>query len=219
MGISTVRAVFYILMVAISGGLFLYTIAAGGLTWIKASAAGILQFHKIFHKAYYWCCYLVVMISLMISVLYFADSYFCKNVTEASYAVGIQAFLADEENTEREIEDEEAYLTKKRQQYLNQAVHHEQNGFFYLFMSMLWFVMIIMNTGFITEKGYYPMYSLKAKELSAREQDGKLQFWLAENADKPFLILENTPENRSHFAPLLEKNKENERKLICCIKK
>ena len=68
---GTIRAVFYILMISFSGGLFLYTIVAGGLTWIKASNAGILQFYKVFSKAYYWIYYLIVIVSLAVSAMNF----------------------------------------------------------------------------------------------------------------------------------------------------
>lgn len=61
MGIVTIRVLFYILMVSVSGGTFLYTVFAGGLTWIKASNAGILQFHKIFNRAFYWIYYIIVI--------------------------------------------------------------------------------------------------------------------------------------------------------------
>lgn len=212
MGISTVRAVFYILTVSVSGGLFLYTVVAGGLTWIKASNAGILQFHKIFHRMFYWCYYAVVIISLVISVLNFTESHSCCEVLEASEAVGIQAFLAYEEQAgEIQITDEASYIAQKQQEYLEQMHRHQQNGFFYLFMGMLWFSMMMLNTGFVTQKGYYPIGSLKPQKLLAEAKEGELQFYLLPikrgERNKPFLKMKDTPENRNYFASLIQKRK------------
>ena len=212
MGISTIRTIFYIMTVSVSGGLFLYTVVAGGLTWIKASGAGILQFHKIFHRMFYWCYYLIVIISLIISVLNFTEAHSCRNLLEASRAVGIQAFIAyEEEAGEIQILDEELYMAQKQQEYLEQMHRHQQNGFFYLFMGMLWFSMMMLNTGFVTQKGYYPMGSLKPRQLLSEAKDGELQFYLLPlkrgERNKPLLKIKDTPENRNYFASLIQKRK------------
>ncbi|MBR1554092.1 MAG: hypothetical protein IJ644_01725 [Oscillospiraceae bacterium] len=212
MGISTIRTVFYILTVSVSGGLFLYTVVAGGLTWIKASNAGILQFHKIFHRMFYWCYYLIVIVSLVISVLNFTEAHSCRDVLEASQTVGIQAFIAyEEQNGEIEIPDENLYMSLKQQEYTEQMHRHQQNGFFYLFMAMLWFSMMMLNTGFVTQKGYYPMGSLKPRKLLAEAKEGELQFYLLPlkrgEGNKPLLKMKDTPENRSYFASLIQKRK------------
>ncbi|MBE6875931.1 MAG: hypothetical protein E7496_04285 [Ruminococcus sp.] len=212
MGISTIRAVFYILTVSVSGGLFLYTVVAGGLTWIKASNAGILQFHKIFHRMFYWCYYVVVIVSLVISVLNFTESHSCREVLEASQTVGIQAFLAyEEEAGEIQLPDEELYIAQKRQEYLEKMSRHQQNGFFYLFMGMLWFSMMMLNTGFITQQGYYSMGALKPRKLLTEAKEGELQFYLLPlkrgERNKPLMKIKDTPENRNYFAPLIQKRK------------
>ncbi len=209
-GIVTVRAILYILMIAVSGGLFLYTITAGGLTWIKASNVGILRFHKIFHKSFYWFYYMIVVASLVVSVLNFTEARSCRNVIEASKTVGVQAFLAYEEEF-TEIENEAVYIAEKQQEYFQKMNHNQQNGFFYLFMALLWFSMMMLNTGFVTVRGYYPLGSLKAKKLLAEAKDGELQFYLLPikkgERTKPFLTIKDTPKNRKDYAPLLEKKK------------
>lgn len=211
-GIVTVRTVLYVLMIAVSGGLFLYTVLFGGLTWLKASSAGILRFHKIFNKSFYWLYYMIVIASLAVSVLKFAEAHICRNVIEASETVGVQAFLAyEEEFTDIQTENEVAYITAKQQEYLQKMNHNQQNGFFYLFMALLWFSMMLLNTGFVTVKGYYSLGSLKPRKILGEVRKGKLQFYLLpvrnKKKAKPFLIIRDTPENRKNYAPLLEKEK------------
>lgn len=183
MGAVTVRTVFYILMLCISGGLFLYTLLAGGMTWIKASNAGILQFHKLFHRIFYWCYYGIVIVSLIVSIVNFTEAYRCQKVIEV-----IQT-----------------------QEYIQKMQHDRQNGFFYLFMAMLWFSMMMLNTGFITAAGYYPMGAQKPKKLLVESKEGELQFYLLSEQkhtlNKPILKLKDTPENRKQFAPLFRKRK------------
>ncbi len=210
MGIVEIRAVFYILMVSVSGGMFLYTVFAGGLTWIKASNAGILQFHKIFHRAFYWIYYIIVIVSLAVSVLNFTEAHTCRSVINDSQTVGIQAFLAyEEENTEMQIENQELYISQKTQEYFDKMMRHQQNGFFYLFMAMLWFSMMMLNTGFITRKGYYPMGAQRPKRILTELSDGELCFYLVINKKtkerKLLMQLKDTPENREYCEPLLQR--------------
>ncbi|GEM_PF-3283845 len=212
MGIYTVRSVFYMLMIIISGGLFLYIILAGGMTWIKASNAGIIQFHKIFSRGFYYIYYMIVIASLVVSVLNFTESYTCRQVIRDSEAVGVQAFLAYEElppAAAEEIEDPEFYIMQKKQEYLARIAHHRQNGFFYLFMGMLWFSMMMLNTGFITEAGYFPLGAQKPQKLLAEAKDGELQFYLMtkkkSSRNKPLLKIQDTPQNRKIFDTLLKK--------------
>ncbi|MBR1528208.1 MAG: hypothetical protein IJ642_02760 [Oscillospiraceae bacterium] len=213
MGIVTIRAVFYILMVIVSGSMFLYTVVAGGLTWIKAANAGILQFHKIFHRAFYWIYYVIVIASLAVSVFNFTEARTCRSVVEDSQAVGIQAFLAyEEEISQMQIENEEVYLSQKTAEYLQKMSHHQQNGFFYLFMAMLWFSMMMMNTGFVTLKGYYPFGVQRPKRILIEAREGELYFYLAVNKkrkeNKPLMKMKDTPENRSYCEPLFRKRKQ-----------
>ena len=219
MGIVTIRAIFYILMVSVSGGMFLYTVFAGGLTWIKASNAGILQFHKLFKKGFYWFYYLVVIASFSVSVLNFAQAYAQQNVLKATETLGIQAFLSYEESEEYiPQEQENDYFVQKTQEYLRKINRQQQNGFFYLFMGLLWFSMMMLNTGFITEKGYYPLGALKPKRLFVRVRDGELCFYLTNHKkEKPLLCVEDTPKNRNYYAALLQKRKG--RRMICSVKK
>jgi len=212
MGIVTIKAVLYILMVIISSGMFVYTVIAGGLTWIKASNAGILQFHKIFHRAFYWIYYIIVLASLAVSIFNFTEARACRNVIEDSKAVGVQAFLAyDEELSQIQIENEDLYIKQKTADYLAKMAHHKQNGFFYLFMAMLWLSMMLLNTGFITLKGYYPMGIQKPKRIMVESRDGELQFYLMTSKknkeNKPLMKLKDTPENRDYCEPLLRKRK------------
>ncbi|MBR7083761.1 MAG: hypothetical protein IKI37_01040, partial [Oscillospiraceae bacterium] len=95
-GIYAVRAIFYVLMIAVSGGFFLYTIFAGGLTWLKASDAGILQFHRLFRKWFYWFYYLIVIVSISVSVVNFVQAYAQQSVLKETETEGIQAFLTYE---------------------------------------------------------------------------------------------------------------------------
>ncbi len=218
-GIHAVRAILYVLMIAISGGFFLYTIFAGGLTWLKASDAGILQFHKLFKKGFYWFYYLVVIVSVAVSVLNFAKAYSQQNVLKAAETIGTQAFLTYEESGEVIPEEQEnTYFVEKTQEYLRKINHQQQNGFFYLFMAMLWFSMMMLNTGFITEKGYYQLGSLKPKRLFVKADGGELRFYLSNNKkEKPLLRVKDTPKNRNYYAALLQKRKG--RRVICSVKK
>ena len=102
-------------------------------------------------------------------------------------------------------------MAQKQQEYLEQMHRHQQNGFFYLFMGMLWFSMMMLNTGFVTQNGYYPMGSLKPRQLLSEAKDGELQFYLLPlkrgERNKPLLKIKDTPENRNYFASLIQKRK------------
>ena len=86
-------------------------------------------------------------------------------------------------------------------------MRHQQNGFFYLFMAMLWFSMMMLNTGFITRKGYYPMGAQRPKRILTERSDGELCFYLVINKKtkerKLLMQLKDTPENREYCEPLL----------------
>ena len=216
-GIHAVRAVFYVLMIAVSGGFFLYTVFVGGLTWLKASDAGILQFHKLFHKSFYWCYYLIVIASVFVSVLNFAQSYALQDTLKASETLGIQAFETEKVLQKSILPEQETdYLLKKTQEYLRKINRHQQNGFFYLFMGMLWFSMMMLNTGFITEKGYYQIGSLKPQRIFIKAVNGELRFYL-KTSRKPILKVKDTSKNRNYYASLLQKRKG--RRMICSVKK
>ena len=218
-GIYAVRAIFYVLMIAVSGGFFLYTIFAGGLTWLKASDAGILQFHRLFRKWFYWFYYLIVIVSISVSVVNFVQAYAQQSVLKETEIEGIQAFLtyeASEESVPVELETD--YFILKTQEYLRKINHHQQNGFFYLFMGMLWFSMMMLNTGFITKKGYYPLGSFRPKRLYVKADEGELCFYLTNDKnEKPLLVMKDTPKNRNYYASLLQRRKG--RRMICSVKK
>lgn len=207
MGILTMRTLLYIGMIAMSGGVFLFTIIAGGLTWIRATNAGILQFHKVFSKAYYWICYVIVIASLVVSVMNFTSAYTCEKIVEDSKIIGIQAYMAYEElEFATDMIDEEIYLVEKYAEYQEKIMHQRQNGFFYLFMSMLWFSMMITQTGFITQNGYYPMCLQKPKKLISQIEHDEICFYLMQKgkcADKSLFCVKNNLDNRRYFAPIL----------------
>ena len=199
MGAVTVKTIFYVLMIMISGGIFLYTVLAGGLTWMKASCSGILQFHKIFPRVAYWCYYGIMLISLSFSMLNFIHVCSLENEMQENMQY-------EQTMTESELSPEE-----ETQEYILKIYRYRQNGFFYLFMAMLWFSIIMMGTGFITAKGYYPMGAQKPKEMIIESKEGKLQFYLLPvkigGVNKPLMELKDTPENRKQFASLFRKRK------------
>lgn len=212
MGVITLRTALYISMIAFSGIVFVITVIAGGFTWIKAMNAGILQFHKIFSRAYYWVYYIIMIASLVVSVMNFTGAYTCRKVISDSEVIGIEAYLAYEETlSDTVLLSEEDYLAMKYEEYQNKAVHKRQNGFFYLFMSMLWFSMMILQTGFITQDGYYAMGSQKPRILIPVVEQEKICFYLADqktgkragDSEKCLFSVKDTMENRRYFEPVL----------------
>ena len=218
-GIYATRTLCYVLMIVVSGGFFIYIVFAGSLTWLKASHAGILQFHRLFHKVWYWFYYLIIFASFFVSGLNFTQMFLCTDVLKKSETSGVQAFQ-EFERTELEIPEEleETYFLEKMQTYSNKMEHHRRNGFFYLFMGILWFSMMMMNTGFITRKGYYPLGAVKPQRMVAFRKKGQLIFYrITGKKNKPFLKIKDTPENRRYYASLLQKRKE--RRVVCSVKK
>ena len=96
---------------------------------------------------------------------------------------------------------------KRSPQYQKKGCTETAERIFYLFMSMLWFSLMINYTGFITREGYYPMCAQKPKKLVFRMNEKEIRFYTeyVPKQDKPLLTVENTEYNRKYYAALLGK--------------
>lgn len=223
MGILTIRTALYLGVIGLGFVLFVYTVIAGGMTWLKAMNSGILQFHKIFPRIYYWANYILMIACLVVSVMNFTGAYTCRRVIDDSEVIGTEAFSAYEEPEDRDYQDyqdypdsgvdPEAYLLIKQSEYENKIDHQRQNGFFYLFLSMAWFSIMMLQTGFITQNGYYAMGAQKPKRLMPVQEQERICFYLVRNSrnknqdqksEKCLFSMKDTPENIAYFTPLFQ---------------
>lgn len=189
----------------------LYVLVSGAITYSKAKREGILKFRFPAKVLIMYFIFLILFLGVR-ALDSAAAAGKAQQVLAEAQTRGADAFLRAEDDRASVILDEERFIERKTLYYQKKAEEEQGNAYGFLGEMLLWSSLLVLNLGFVTEKGYYAMTARKPRRLLPEEKDGFLLLFTERSAgtDKPLLRVPDTLENREKYAVLLNKDETNE---------